>query len=318
MISCRLLAPASWLLALAMQNSKPHLLIIGARGFLGQFLARSAASTFQVLAADLPAAGWNGLAIDVTSPSSIEACFGTASPDVVVLLAAISDIDACEARPDLAEEINVRGTARIVEACSRARAKLVFTSSAAVFDGTQHGYRESDAPTPVSVYGRTKTHAESLIREALPAAIILRMALVVGFAQDHGTNAMLNKFAERLGAGQSVSLPDFEYRNPIDAGTLTEFMLELLHVPDASGVFHVGASEAISRFELGVKLAERMGFSSPLIKAQTAPSPGRAPRGLDHFLLTDRIRTTCRTPVPTCDQVIERAIHGSPQGNLRA
>jgi dTDP-4-dehydrorhamnose reductase len=298
-----------------MHHDKPHLLIIGARGFLGQHLARKATSAFQVFAADLPAAGWEGLVMDVTSAASIEAGFQQASPDVVVLLAAISDIDACENRPELAEEINVRGAARVVEACARAGAKLVFTSSAAVFDGTRHGYRESDVPTPVSVYGRTKARAEDLVRQALPSAIIFRLALVVGFAQDHGTNAMLNKLAEKLRAGQSVSFPNFEYRNPIDANTLTDFILELLHLPGASGIFHVGASESISRFELGMKLAERMGFSRDLIKPQTAPLPGRAPRGLDHFLLTERIRATCRTPVPSCDEVIERAIYGSSQGN---
>jgi dTDP-4-dehydrorhamnose reductase len=301
-----------------MHHDKPHLLIIGARGFLGQHLAPKAASAFQVFRADLTMEGQEGLAIDITSPASIEAAFQQASPDVVVLLAAISDIDACEDRPELAEEINVRGTARVVEACARAGAKLVFTSSAAVFDGTRHGYRESDVPTPVSVYGQTKARAEDLIRQALPSAIIFRMALVVGFAQDHGTNAMLNKLAEKLRAGQPVSLPNFEYRNPIDAGTLTSFILELLPLPDASGVFHVGASEPASRFDLGVKLAERMGFSRDLIKVQTGPLPGRAPRGLDHFLLTERIRATCLTPVPSCDEVIERAINGSPQSSLRA
>ena len=300
---------------LCVHQGKPHLLIIGARGFLGQHLARKAASAFQVFEADLPAAGWEGLAMDITLPASIEAGFQQASPDVVVLLAAISDIDACENRPELAEEINVRGTARVVEACARAGAKLVFTSSAAVFDGTRHGYRESDVPTPVSVYGRTKARAEDLVSQALPSAIIFRLALVVGFAQDHGTNAMLNKLAEKLRAGQSVSFPNFEYRNPIDANTLTGFILELLHLPGAAGVFHVGAGESISRFELGVKLAERMGFSRDLITPQTAPVPGRAPRGLDHFLLTERIRATCRTPIPSCDAVIERAIYGSPQGN---
>ena len=92
-------------------------------------------------------------------------------------------------------------------------------------------------------------------------------------------------------------------------------MLELLRLPGAHGIFHVGASEAISRFELGRKLAEKMGFSRDLIEAQTAPLPWRAPRGLDHFLLTERIRATCRTPVPSCDEVIERAVYGSPQGN---
>ena len=233
---------------------------------------------------------------------------------MVVLLAAISDIDACESRPELAEEINVRGTARVVEACARIGARLLFTSSAAVFDGTRHGYGETDAPTPLSVYGRTKARAEQLISQALPSAIVLRLALVVGFARGQGTNAMLNKLAEKLRAGQSVTFPDFEHRNPIDAGTLTDFMLELLQTPGAGGIYHVGASQPISRFELGVKLAGRMGLPRDLIKPQTAPLPGRAPRGLDHFLLTERIRATCRTPVPTCDEVIERALYGSPQG----
>jgi dTDP-4-dehydrorhamnose reductase len=299
-----------------MPDDKPHLLILGARGFLGQHLAHQAASTFQVFPADLQAPGWDGLTIDITSAASVEAGFQQASPDVVVLLAAISDIDACENRPEQAEAINVGGAARVVEACVRAGAKLVFTSSAAVFDGTRHGYRESDAPSPVSVYGRTKARAESLILQALPSAIILRLALVVGFAQGQGTNAMLNKLAEKLRAGQSVVFPDFEYRNPIDAGTLTGFILELLSLPVVGGIFHVGASEAISRFELGKRLAVRMDFSPDLIAAQTAPLPGRAPRGLDHFLLTEKIRAICRTPVPSCDEVIERAVYGTPQGNL--
>lgn len=301
-----------------MHRDQPHLLIIGARGFLGQHLGQHATPAFRVFGADRPAPEGEGLVMDITSPASVAAAFDQAAPDVVVLLAAISDIDACEERPDVAEAINVGGTARVAEACAKAGARLVFTSSAAVFDGTRNGYRESDPPTPVSVYGRTKARAEQVVREALPAAIILRMALVVGFSQNHGTNAMLNKLAAKLGAGEPVALPNSEYRNPIDAGTLARVMLELLQRPDAGGLFHVGASEAISRFELGVRLAERMGFPRDLIKLQTAPEPGRAPRGLHHFLLTERIRAACRTPVPSCDEVIERAIHGTSQGNPRA
>jgi len=293
------------------RHDKPHLLIIGARGFVGQHLAHKASGRFQVFEAGLPEAGWEKLAVDVTSPASIDAAFQQADPDVVVLLAAVSDIDVCESQPELAEDVNVRGTARVVEACVKAGAKLLFTSSAAVFDGTRHGYRETDVVTPISVYGRTKARAEDLIRQALPSAIIVRIPLVVGFAQDHGTNAMLNKLAEKLGAGQPVSFPSFEFRNPIDTGTLVRFVLELLALPDTSGTFHVGASESISRFELGLKLAEGLGFSRDLIKPQTAPLPGRAPRGLDHFLLTEKIRGVCTTPVPSCNEVIERAIYAS-------
>jgi len=155
-----------------------------------------------------------------------------------------------------------------------------------------------------------------LVASKLPSALILRLALVVGFAEGSGTNAMLNKFDEKLRAGQPVSFPDYEHRNPIDAVTLSDFFLELLRQPAANGLFHLGATEPISRFELGLRLAGKLGLDSNLIQRQTAPLPGRAPRGLDHFLLTEKIQRACRTPVPSCDQVIERAIHGSSESNL--
>jgi dTDP-4-dehydrorhamnose reductase len=299
-----------------MYHDKPRLLIIGARGFLGQHLARRASEGFQVVEAGLRKPGWDGRAMDVTSAASVEEGFRNAAPDVVVLLAALSDIDACQAHPQLAEAINVEGAAHVVGACARAGARLVFTSSAAVFDGARHGYGENDTPTPLSVYGSTKARAEEFILRSLPSALVLRVALAVGFAQNGGTNAMLNKFQEKLRAGQEVLLPDFEYRNPIDPVTFADFVLELAQNRDASGIFHVGAGEPISRYELGVKLAERLGSARHLVKPQTAPLPGRAPRGQDHFLLTERIRAICRTPVPSCEQVIERAIDGSSQGNL--
>ena len=299
-----------------MRPLRPRLLIIGSTGFLGQHLARKAADSYEVFEADIAAPpGERGVKMDITSAASVNAAFDSTQPGAVILLAAISDIDQCERRPELAESVNVSGVAHVVEACRRTGARLIFTSSAAVFDGTRHGYRESDAPTPVSVYGRTKARAEELIAAELPGAVILRLALVVGFAEGTGTNAMLNKFAAKLGAGEVVSFPNFEYRNPIDAVTLSDVMLELLASEKAAGIFQLGATEAISRFELGVRLAERMGYSGQLVEPQTEPLPGRAPRGLDHFLLTERIAAVCRTPVPTCDEVIERAIYGTTKSN---
>ncbi len=299
-----------------MRHEKPRLLIIGASGFLGQHLAHRAAASYEVFPADIASSEDDSvIPIDITSAASINAGFQRAVPDTVVLLAAVSDIDQCESRPELAEAVNVHGTARVVEACVSIGARLLFISSAAVFDGTRHGYAEVDPPTPVSVYGRTKARAEELILSTLPSALILRLALVVGFAEGVGTNAMLNKFVEKLRAGQSVSFPDYEYRNAIDAVTLSDFMLELLQLSDSGGLFHVGATKSISRFELGVRLAEGLGFSRNLVQRQTKPLPGRAPRGLDHFLLTGKIQLLCQTPVPSCNTVIERAIHGSPKSD---
>src|SRR5438128_633055 len=74
----------------------------------------------------------------------------------------------------------------------------------------------------------------------------------------------------------------------------------------AENVANAGASDSISRYELGRRLAARAGVSAKLVRPQDAPAPGRAPRGEDHFLLTDKIRNFSGVEVQTSEQVIER------------
>ena len=113
---------------------------------------------------------------------------------------------------------------------------------------------------------------------------------------------------DNLRTGKQISSPTFEFRNPIDVGTLCEYLLELTRSADASGIFHVGASDKMSRHELACEIAVRLGADAGLVVPQDAAVRGRAPRGRDDFLATDRLRLFCRTQIPTCRQVIERAI----------
>jgi dTDP-4-dehydrorhamnose reductase len=286
---------------------KARLLLIGASGFLGAHAARKFAESYEVFTGNRVAArDSSSVQIDITDASSVDAAFRRVKPDAVLLLAALSDIDRCEAEPELAFAANVRGPENVANACARSNTRLLFTSSAAVFDGSKHGYAEDDTPTPLSVYGKTKARAEAAVLALLPSAIILRIALVIGFAGKKGTNAMLENLSARWACGSPVATPTFEYRNPIDAAALSGFMLELLKREDAHGIFHAGATESISRYDLNLKLAERMGYPSELVLAQTEPAPGRAPRGANHFLLTDKIRLICNIPIPSCDEVIAR------------
>jgi dTDP-4-dehydrorhamnose reductase len=117
---------------------------------------------------------------------------------------------------------------------------------------------------------------------------------------------MLDKVIQKWTAGEPVSFPTREMRNPIDARMLSEIMIGMLANRHVHGVYHVGASDSISRYELGKRLAAHQGVPLNLVLPQDEPVPGRAPRGEDHFLLTDKIRTVCNLEVQTSDQVIER------------
>jgi dTDP-4-dehydrorhamnose reductase len=293
------------------------MLIIGSRGFVGAHLEREAIQVgYDVIRGERTGTeDKRTAAVDVANPPTVDAALDRFRPQVVVLLAALSDIDRCEAEPQLAWAVNVEGAANVASACAASGARLLFTSSGAVFDGMRHGYSEGDPPTPVSVYGRTKAEAELQVAANAPGAVIVRFGLVIGFAGRPGTNSMLDNVADRWARDIAVAFPTFEYRNPIDVATLCRFMLKLIDAaPD--GLYHIGSSEAISRYELGLRVARRMAYPSRLVQPQATPALGRAPRGLHHFLLTDKIQSVCSTPIPSCDEVIERCFHGSAQGSF--
>ncbi len=284
-----------------------RLLIIGARGFLGTHAVRSAAGKFEVIRGERSASGGPGtVQLEISDVSSVDRAFADVRPDCVLLLAAMSDIDWCEAWPKRAFAANARGAENVANACAQANARLLFTSSAAVFDGRKHGYSEQDRTSPLSVYGKTKAWAENAVKSLLPASIILRFGLVLGFARKTGTNAMLDNIFQKWKAGEVVNFPTREMRNPIDAQSLSTIMIGMLCNPELSGIYHVGSTDSISRYELGKRLAARVGVSEALVRPQESPSPGRAPRGEDQFLLTDKIHKDFHVEPATSDQVIER------------
>ncbi len=283
--------------------------MVGSRGFLGRYASAAATTGFDVVKGSRNRPEQRDeVEIDIREQRSVNAAFRAGRPDFVLLLAAISDIDRCEQFPEEARAVNQRGAEHVVEACAGSNARLVFTSTGAVFDGLRHGYKEDDPVSPVSVYGETKVAAESAVL-ALEGAIVVRIALALGFASRHGTNALLDNLKQRWASGQTVALPVFEQRNPIDALGCSCFMLDLLKKPDTRGIFHVGSADSITRYDLGVKLASRMGYNGK-VEPQREAIPGRAPRGPDHYLLTDKLRTISAIPIPTCDEVIERCFDG--------
>jgi dTDP-4-dehydrorhamnose reductase len=284
-----------------------RILIIGARGFLGSYAIEAAGSNAEVTRGERSDSDVGSVRIDISDRSSVDDAFASASPDCVLLLAAMADIDRCEAHPAEAYAVNVLGAEHVASACARSRVRLVFASTGAVFDGRKQGYREDDAVSPVSVYGKTKVEAEEVVRALVPSAAIVRLSLVIGWARVPGTNSMLDSLRERWNAGKPVAFPSNEIRNPIHTANAAKAMIALLlQHRDASGIYHAGAADFISRYELGQRLAFRMNVSADLVRPQLEPIPGRAPRGEHHFLLPGKLQELLGSQAQTCEQVIER------------
>lgn len=143
-----------------MANKK--ILILGAKGNLGQQLVKTFAADNEVIA-------WDRGEIDITDRGLIFKKVADVKPELVVNAAAYNAVDQCEASGEeyeLAKKINIDGPKYLAEACLLGGAALIHYSTNYVFDGEKKdGYRETDQPKPVNRYGKSKFHGEKRILE---------------------------------------------------------------------------------------------------------------------------------------------------------
>jgi len=84
--------------------------------------------------------------------------------DIVFHLAALTDARESIKKPNLYFKVNVTGSFNILEFCRKNDAKIVFTSSAAVYGDYKRPVKEDDTCRPLSPYGEYKLIVEELIK----------------------------------------------------------------------------------------------------------------------------------------------------------
>lgn len=119
--------------------------------------------------------------LDVRDEKEAERIFNDFKPDVVLHLAAETDLEYCEEHPDIAAETNAEGTRNVARLSRVHDSTLVYISSAGVFDGKKDGYyTEDDEPNPIMVYGRTKYDGERYVMDDFGKSFIVRAAWMMG------------------------------------------------------------------------------------------------------------------------------------------
>ena len=103
--------------------------------------------------------------IDLLSDNEkIPSIINQINPDTIIHLVAFPSVDFCEQNHELATELHVNTTKKIVEYALLNNSKVIFLSTDAVFGGELNKkYAEDDIPIPVNYYGVTKLNAEKVV-----------------------------------------------------------------------------------------------------------------------------------------------------------
>jgi len=222
--------------------------VIGGAGLLGRAIAAAWHGD------DLQLAGSRDA--DIRDPRQVESFVAHHRPDRLVLVAAISQVDACERDPEQAELVNHAGAVHVAEACRKHGVRMIFLSTDYVFDGSKRSPYEVDDPVaPLSVYGRTKAAAEKDVQRILPGSCIVRISWLFGAENKCFANTVLD-WAEsgepvRVLADQ-VSIPNYSH-------DVARALAALVHA-GAQGTVHVTNPTAVSRYDFSRELLRAAGL----------------------------------------------------------
>jgi dTDP-4-dehydrorhamnose reductase len=226
-------------------------LITGAGGQLGRALAEEFPD-----AVALTRAQWD---VALPPPAGLE-------PSFVLHAAAWTNVDGAEDDPQGAAAVNVGGTAHAAEL----GAPLVYYSTDYVFDGRKGSpYLESDAPNPLSAYGRSKAFGEAAAGEG---AWIVRSSWLFGATGHNFVRTMLRLGTER----DEVRVVDDQLGSPTYVGHLAAATRTIVELP--FGIWHVAADGECTWAEFAQAIFEEARLECRVTPVSTEELGRPAPR----------------------------------------
>lgn len=251
----------------------------GAAGMLGHKVAAHAeALGHDVVAADIAQ-------FDLTDQESTRAFVAEVEPAAIINCAAFTNVDAAEENEDFALAINGDGAGNLARAAAAIGTRIVHLSTDYVFDGVNDKpWLESDEPSPLGAYGRTKLAGEQLVAEANPDHAIVRTAWLFGAGGPNFVDTMLHLASER----DEVSVVTDQIGCPTWTGHLAPALIELAERRQDTGIFHATGAGYCSWNELTIEIFERAAINCRVLPTTSDAFKRPAPRPAWSVLGTER------------------------------
>jgi dTDP-4-dehydrorhamnose reductase len=226
----------------------------------------------ELIVADLP--DW-----DITDDTGFVEKVGAARPDLIIHCAAMTKVDDCEAKRDLAFKLNEEGSRNVALAAKMSGARLFAVSTDYVFSGEPPrepwAWSETDIPRPRTVYGASKFAGEQMIQMILPEAVIVRIAWLYGSGGPSFVHTMAKLGAQE---GSPLKVVNDQRGNPTSTKVVADVLKFLVTKPDVSGIVHATCEEQCTWYDLTVELFRLLGLKREVVPCTTAEFPRPAPR----------------------------------------
>lgn len=214
--------------------------------------------------------------MDITNKELVDEKINALKPAVIYHCAAYTAVDNAEdVAKDLNWQVNEVGMRNVAEAAKKVGAKVVYISTDYVFDGTNEGEYEVDAPTnPQNEYGKAKLAGEKAIKEILDDYYIIRTSWVFG---KYGKNFVFTML--RLAKDHhKLTVVNDQFGRPTWTRTLAEFMTYLVDHDQPFGTYQLSNEGSCSWYEFAGEILKDQDVEVAPVDSSAYPAKAYRPR----------------------------------------
>lgn len=273
------------------KNTKVY--IAGCGGMLGKAVYNTFSSRCIVKATDIDLnIDWLEYA-DVRDYKNMESSILEFNPDLIINLAALTDLEFCENNQENSWLTNALGPENIALISKKLDVPMVYISTAGIVDGEQDVYNDFDAPNPLGIYAKSKYYGEVFVKNYLDKFFVFRAGWMMGGGPGKDKK-FINKVYQQIKDGsKELFIVDDKLGTPTYTNSFAQGIFNVVQT-DLYGVYNQVCEGDCSRYEVAVEFVNLLGLEGEVKVTKVS---------------SDYFKTEYFAPRPTSEKLINTKLN---------
>lgn len=189
---------------------------------------------------------------DITDQQKTYQVVSRCNPDIVIHLAAYTDVDGSEKNPEVAYRVNGLGTRNLLLGAQRFDTAFLYISTDYIFGNDEKkSYTEYDTPHSIMHYARSKEMGEKFVQQLTAKFYIVRIAWLFGKNKKN----YIQQIADSIKNGKPYRAASDMVGSPTftrDVAQAIAFLIER----GTYGIYHVTNEGYASRYDVAMEIAQ--------------------------------------------------------------
>ncbi len=245
-------------------NNIKTVLITGCGGMLGSAVYQTFNNNFKrVVATDIDLnESWLQY-LDVRDIGMCAKFFEEVKPDLVIHLAALTDLEYCEKNIDDCWRTNALGAENIAILAKKYDTIMIYIGTAGIFDGEKEEFTDFDKPNPLSYYAKAKYAGEVFVQQFLDKYYIFRAGWMMGGGPKKDKKFIKKIYNQIKNGKEELFVVDDKLGTPTYTVNFAEAILKVIQT-GYYGLYNQVCGGSCSRLDVAKEFVELLGLTDKI------------------------------------------------------